>query len=146
MNTDLTFIINEPRQTLKERFEVLIKDSRLFDCLVGYFYTSGFYAIYKALEKTEKIRILIGIGTTKETYNLLKAANRQEEPFLPLSHSEIKEKSAETIEREIEDSEDDQRVEEGVYKFIEWTKSKKLEIKAYPSQNIHAKLYTNFQR
>jgi len=25
-----------------------------FDCLVGYFYTSGFHALYKALEKTER--------------------------------------------------------------------------------------------
>ncbi|GAH99370.1 unnamed protein product, partial [marine sediment metagenome] len=58
MNSDLTFITNEPGHTLKERFEVLIKDSRLFDCLVGYFYTSGFYSIYKSLKKTKKIRIL----------------------------------------------------------------------------------------
>jgi len=62
MNNDLTFITNESGQTLKERFEVLIKDSKFFDCHAGYFYTSGFYLIYKALEKTEKIRALIGIG------------------------------------------------------------------------------------
>jgi len=28
-----------------------------------------------------------------------------------------------------------------VVKFIEWIRSKKLEIRAYPSQNIHAKFY-----
>jgi hypothetical protein len=58
MNTDLSFITNEENQTLKERFEVLIKDTSFFDCLVGYFYTSGFHAIYQSLEHTEKIRIL----------------------------------------------------------------------------------------
>ena len=42
MNTDLTFITNEERQSLKKRFEVLIKDTSFFDCLVGYFYSSGF--------------------------------------------------------------------------------------------------------
>lgn len=61
MNSDLTFITNEKGQNLKERFEVLIKDTKFFDCLVGYFYASGFHAIYKSLEKTEKVRVLIGI-------------------------------------------------------------------------------------
>jgi len=53
MNTDLSFITNEENQTLKERFEVLIKDTSFFDCLVGYFYSSGFYAIYHSLGNTE---------------------------------------------------------------------------------------------
>jgi len=42
MNSDLTFITNEKERTLLERFKVLIKDTHLFDVLVGYFYTSGF--------------------------------------------------------------------------------------------------------
>ena len=68
MNTDLTFVTNEKNQTLKDRFNVLIKDAQFFDVLVGYFYTSGFSAIYKSFENTEKIRILIGISTDRRTY------------------------------------------------------------------------------
>ncbi|MGC8899819.1 MAG: hypothetical protein ACP5OF_00005, partial [bacterium] len=60
---DLTFITNEPGKTLRNRFEQLTKKCKFFDCLVAYFYVSGFYAIYKALEHADKIRILIGIGT-----------------------------------------------------------------------------------
>jgi len=71
MSSDLTFITNEEGQTLKERFEVLIKDSKFFDCLVGYFYSSGFHALYKSLEKTEKIRILIGISTSRSILELI---------------------------------------------------------------------------
>jgi len=130
MNTDLTFITNENNQNLKERFEVLIKDTKFFDCLAGFFYTSGFYVIYKSLEKTEKIRILIGISTSRQTFDLLQ-----------FSHAETKQEFQGLVEKELEDSEDNQKVEEGVVKFIEWIKNKKLEIKAYPSQNIHAKLY-----
>jgi len=81
MDSDLTFITNEPFRTLKDRFQVLIKDSRLFDCLVGYFYTSEFYSIYKSLVKTEKIRILIGISTSKETYDLLKSGLNERQPL-----------------------------------------------------------------
>ena len=62
-STDTTFITNEGEKNLRERFRVLIKDTRFFDVLVGYFYTSGFYVLYKSLENTEKVRILIGIST-----------------------------------------------------------------------------------
>ncbi|MCK4297208.1 MAG: helicase [Candidatus Marinimicrobia bacterium] len=140
-NTDLTFITNEEQQNLKARFQVLIKDTKLFDCLVGYFYTSGFHAVYKSLENTEKIRILIGISTSKLTYDLLAKANQNFQQSIQFSHAETKQEYSGLLEKEMEDSEDKQEVEEGVVKFIEWIRGKKLEIRAYPSQNIHAKLY-----
>ncbi len=140
-NTDLTFITNEEQKNLKSRFQALIKDTKLFDCLVGYFYTSGFHAIYKSLENTEKIRILIGISTSRQTYELLTEASNGQQQALQFSHAETKQAYEGLVEQEMENSEDKREVEEGVVKFIEWIKSNKLEIKAYPSQNIHAKLY-----
>jgi len=133
--TDLTFITNEPGRTLKDRFIVLIKDSKFFDCLVGYFYLSGFYNLYKALENTEKIRILIGMGISQEAYDLLK-----EQEHL-LSHFEIKKHIEAEIENELAECENKREIEEGIIKFLEWTKNKKIEIKAYPSRKFHAKLY-----
>jgi len=141
MNTDLSFITNEENQTLKERFEVLIKDTSFFDCLVGYFYSSGFYAIYQSLENTEKIRILIGISTSRQTFELLEKANKPKQQQIDFSHAEAKQEVENLVQKEIEDSDDNKKVEEGVNKFIKWVGSGKLEIKAYPSQNIHAKLY-----
>ena len=169
MNSDLTFITNEADQTLKDRFEVLIKDSRFFDCLVGYFYSSGFHAIYKSLEKTEKIRILIGISTSRQVFDLIdssantfsqlsniytpqsplnpdktfltSATSAEEQLQFRFSHSQVKEEFEAIIIDELERSEDKKETEEGVAKFIEWIKSGKLELRAYPSQNIHAKLY-----
>lgn len=76
MGSDLTFITNEAGRKLKDRFGELIKDTRFFDVLVGYFYASGFYALYKSLESTEKIRILIGISTNKQIYDLLIEGNK----------------------------------------------------------------------
>jgi len=142
MTTDLTFITNEANQTLKDRFNVLIKDSRFFDVLSGYFYTSGFYAIYKSLENTEKIRILVGISTDRKAFDLFTVA--KEEKQLELadpSHKEAKDIFVQQVANELGDSQDSQTVEQGVVKFIEWIKSGKLEIKVYPSQNIHAKVY-----
>lgn len=139
MNTDLTFITNEPNASLLNRFKVLIKDARFFDSLVGYFYTSGFYKLYPVLEKTEKIRILIGIGTGRGTIENIKAA--EEQLSLTFSHAEAKKEFSDLITSELEESEDSQGIEEGVHKFIDWIKSGKLEIRAYPTANIHAKLY-----
>ena len=68
MSQDLTFITNEGSQNLRERFKDLIKDTDFFDCLVGYFYVSGFHSIYKSLESTKKVRILIGISTNKQKH------------------------------------------------------------------------------
>lgn len=141
MTTDLSFITNEHNQSLKDRFEVLIKDTSFFDCLVGYFYTSGFHSLYKSLETTEKIRILIGISTNRQIYDLLDQAGKPEQQSIDFSHAETKEKVEELVEQELADSEDNRKIEEGVNTFIEWVRNGKLEVRAYPSQNIHAKLY-----
>ena len=140
MTTDLTFITNEEGKTLLDRFKILIKDTRLFDSLVGYFYPSGFHALYKSLEKTEKIRILIGISTNKQVVEMLEEAKATQQN-LKFSHAEAKEYVQDEIQDEMEKSADRAEVEEGIIKFIEWIISKKLEIRAYPSQDVHAKLY-----
>lgn len=136
--SDLTFITNEKDKSLLDRFKVLIKDTRLFDVLVGYFYTSGFHALYKSLEETGKIRILIGISTNKETIELIQESKQE---ALQFSHSETKQHYSSMITDEFSNSKDSRDVEAGVQKFIEWLQSGKLEIKAYPTQNIHSKLY-----
>lgn len=138
MNTDLTFITNEKERNLLERFKILIKDTEFFDVLVGYFYTSGFHALYKSLEKTKKIRILIGISTNKQTLDLIKQSRQ---PELQFSSAETKEHFSTLLIDEMNHAEDNKNVEEGVLRFLEWLQNGKLEIKAYPTENIHAKLY-----
>ncbi len=138
---DLKFITNKKGQPLKDRFIQLIKDSSFFDCLVAYFYVSGFHLIYKALQNSEKIRILIGIATNVETYRLIRNAEDDTPSSSIFSHAETKQKIETILEDEISDSEDGSEIEEGIQKFIEWIKEGKLEIKAYPSHKVHAKLY-----
>ena len=103
--TDTTFITNEGERSLRDRFSVLIKDTRFFDVLVGYFYTSGFYALYKSLENTEGIRILIGISTSKQTFGLMQAAKSPVQGALEFSHAETKEEFSNTVAKEMENSE-----------------------------------------
>ncbi|MDP2845843.1 MAG: phospholipase D-like domain-containing protein [Candidatus Methanoperedens sp.] len=141
MTSDLTFITNEEDKNLLNRFATLIKDTRFFDCLVGYFYTSGFYSLYKSLEKTENIRILIGISTNKETFDLIQTAKKENQQTLLLSHKETKNEFSNQIVNEMDTSKDSFEVEEGIKKFIDWLKSGKLKIRVFPAETIHAKLY-----
>jgi hypothetical protein len=140
MSTDRTFITNENGQSLHERFRVLLgNNTQHFDCLVGYFFISGFYKLYPALTKTEKIRILVGIKTDRATFNLIQEGKQQE--LVLESHAQAKAAAASAVRGELEKSEDTADVEAGVRKFVEWIASGKLEIKAYPSERVHAKLY-----
>ena len=139
MNTDLTFITNEGGQDLARRFSELIKDTRYFDILVGYFYASGFYLLYKELEKTEKIRVLVGIGTDVDIFSAVKIAEGKKQ--MKLSHYESKEEFKEKVVKEMDLSKDSPEVEEGIRKFIEWLEKGKIEIRVYPKEQIHAKLY-----
>lgn len=142
MDNDLTFITNEPGKKLIDRFNTLIKGTKFFDCLVGYFYTSGFYSMYKSLEKTEKIRILIGISTNKETYNLIQDSKKEDtQQELGFSSKEAKTLFSEKLVEEFNTSRDTRDVFEGTLKFVEWLRSGKLEIRVYPAEKIHAKVY-----
>ena len=141
MHSDLTFFTNEKDSTLLNRFKVTLENNtKFFDILVGYFRTSGFFHLYKSLEKVEKIRILVGINVDKKTHDLL-AKSKEEQLTIKFSHKEAKDVFSAEIAREMEESEDNVDIELGVQKFIEFIKSGKLEIRAYPSQNIHAKVY-----
>ncbi len=141
MSSDLTFLTNEPGNSLSDRFSILLKDTtRYFDCLVGYFYISGFYKIHAALDNVEKIRILVGLKTDRKTYDLLERAREQED--LPLnSHASVIEQVPKDILGEFEKSSDSAEIEAGVHRFVEWIRSGKLEIRAYPTENLHAKVY-----
>lgn len=142
VDNDLTFITNEKGHKLIDRFTTLTKGTKFFDCLVGYFYTSGFHAMYKSFENTEKIRILIGISTDRKTYETIQKANDTDaQQKLGFSSKEAKTNFSDKLVDEMNNSKDSQEVEEGILKFIEWLRSGKLEIRVYPAEKIHAKLY-----
>lgn len=154
--TDLTFFTNEEGHSLLSRFKSTLKDTQLFDVLVGYFRASGFYQLYDALEPVEKIRILVGLSIDRDSYDIMQY--HQELGMIDFeSHQRTKKRYQANLKEEIENSdENDNRLEIGIKKFIEFLQAdcqdpaidkafngngKKLEIRAYPSKNIHAKVY-----
>lgn len=155
-HTDLTFFTNGPNQTLLDRFKATLADTHLFDVLVGYFRASGFYQLYDSIEPVEKTRILVGLGIDDESNQAINAYRSQTALDFE-SHKNTKEQFQQTLIEEIEHSEEaDDKLELGLKKFIEFLKTecadsatdrnrggngRKLEIRAFPSRNIHAKVY-----
>lgn len=133
-----------------------LKDTQYFDVLVGYFRSSGFYQMYEAIEQVDKTRILVGLGVDEESYKTINEYQNQTVMDFD-SHANAKKEYQKNLIKEIEKSNEvDKRLEIGIRKFIEFLQTdcqnkdadikqrgngKKLEIKAYPSRNIHAKVY-----
>ena len=140
MQTDLTFFTNEPGSTLLDRFRKTLKDVKHFDILVGYFRTSGFHQLYQSFESVEKIRILVGLNVDRKAFEIIDTHRHQSDLDFE-SHKRTKEIFAESLTVEMDHSHDSYETELGVKKFIEFLQSGKMEIRAYPSKDIHAKVY-----
>jgi SNF2 family DNA or RNA helicase len=155
-DTDLTFFTNEPGQTLLDRFKSTLKDTQLFDVLVGYFRASGFYQLSDSFEPLDKIRILVGLGVDETSFRAVNEYSAQTIIDLE-SHGRAKKQFKKNLIDEIENNEiADERLEKGLRKFITFLKvecsnpkqdkvdggnGRKLQLRAYPSKNIHAKVY-----
>jgi superfamily II DNA/RNA helicase len=143
MTTDTRFFTNEAGLALIDRFKATLKDSKYFDILVGYFRLSGFYQLYDSFEKIDKIRILVGLSVDKETYNTI-LYNRENGIIDFESDKNTKLQYEQNVISEIEAvSGNNEQVQFGIEKFIELLDKKQLEIKAFPSRDIHAKVYIN---
>jgi hypothetical protein len=122
-NTDLTFFTNKQDQNLLDRFKSTLKYTQLFDVLVGYFRSSGFYQLYQSIEEIEKTRILIGLGVDEESYRAINEFRYQTVIDFE-SHSNAKKQFQKKLIGEIEDSQEiDQLLETGILKFIEFLKT-----------------------
>ena len=131
------FITNKDGNTLSGRLNELVSKTENLDILVGYFYISGFYQLYKNLEEVDKIRILIGLNTEAQVVDAVQG--NLEIPFE--SAKKVKDSISKKYIDEVAAADDDVNVEEGMLKFVEWLQSGKLQIKIYDKAPLHAKLY-----
>lgn len=133
-HSDTRFITNEAGQTLADRFAQLVgNDAEHFDCLVGYFYSSGFHLVQRPLEQVIRIRILVGIQA-----KLHRGTNSK--PDIESTSRQIETVCAE-VRREYAKVTEVPMVEDSARVFIDWLRSGKIEIRIYPEPELHAKLY-----
>lgn len=132
------FFTNKGENTLLNKLEGLFQHKKpyYFDSLVGFFRASGYFRIRKFLDQVSKIRILVGINVD----NLVLEATSKGMLF-NLNDDVTKEDFLSNIKNDIQEADYRKETEEGMLKFIDDLVSKKIEIKAHPSKNIHAKIY-----
>ena len=106
--------------------------------LVGYFRTSGFKKLYEALEHVETVRILVGLSVDRRAFELIETS-RQGLDFD--SHRRTRASFESALSAEMEGSEDTLEVELSARKFVEFLRAGRLELRAHPSKDIHAKVY-----
>ena len=134
LHPDSKFVVNGAGQTLADRFAQLIGDDACqFDCMVGYFYSSGFHLVRSPLEQVDRIRILVGIQA-----KLSRGANHE----LKLSSTARQiESVCAKIRSEYASVREEPLVEDSSRTFVDWLRSGKIEIRMYPGSRLHAKLY-----
>ena len=133
------FFTNEGNNTLLNKFKAIFgnhDDIECFDALVGYFYSSGYFAIRPFLDKVPKIRILVGINTD----NIIAKYN-QEGLLLKGNDVEAVKQALSDIREDIATCEYSAEIENGIKLFVEDVATGKIEIRAHSSKKLHAKIY-----
>lgn len=132
------FFTNQDENTLINKIEGIFKyrDIHFFDALVGYFRASGYFRIRNFIEKSENIRILVGINIDALVYKA-----HSEGLLFAIDENQAQEDFFNDIRKNIQSAAYDAEVESGMIQLISDISSKKLEIRIHPKQNIHAKLY-----
>ncbi len=132
------FFTNKGDNTLLNKFKGIFENTEVnaFDALVGYFRSSGYFRIRGYLKDVEKIRILAGIDVD----HLISEAARKGLEFN--FNTEItREEYISDLRHDIEQCDYSKEVEDGIIQFIDDITTGKIEIKAHPNKNIHAKIY-----
>ena len=108
-NLDLTFFTNDENGSLLERFRRVLKSTRYFDVLVGYFRASGFYNLYRSLEDVEKIRVIVGLKLDEHTWDIYRHA-REGAPLEFRSSHKIREQYRTELRDDVQGTSLDTRV------------------------------------
>lgn len=112
------------------------KSIHFFDALVGFFKASGYFQIRPFIEKAVEIRVLVGINIDKMTYE----ANNMGLQFAE-DEEQCIDAYLERLKKDIQSAKYDKKVEDGMLQFIRDMIEKKVQIRVYPKQNLHAKIY-----
>ena len=144
-------IIDNRSEQLLDHINQILPIAEEAKIAVGYFFLSGFEAVADQLDGLQKIRILIGNTTSRETieqisegYKRLELAKMAEEKEQFQNKSEQRHRlvsTAQTFQKTIELMDQTDAGETLVQKFIRFIKEKRLEVKVYTKGRLHAKAY-----
>ncbi|MBX3295013.1 MAG: DEAD/DEAH box helicase family protein [Acidobacteria bacterium] len=133
------FFTNSSDRSLFDKFTGIVesmKDLYAFHAVVGYFRSSGYFALQPYLKNLNEIKILVGINVDQ----MFAEAQRKGLLFFG---DEQKTKSAflDWFIEDVRKAKYTKEVEDGILQFIEDVISGRIEVRAHNSKALHAKFY-----
>ena len=151
--SDDEIVIDNETVILQDKIQEYLVDTKQASIAVGYFFISGFAEIMDYLKKMEDstdpehmIRLLISPTTNRRTAEAMLAGNEayeeaQKESKIPNPPEESKEKTRDEVKRNLEYMPQSEKESLAVKKLIDLIRKKKLQIKVYTKEQLHAKAY-----
>ena len=130
---------NRGGNTLMKEFEgVLFHNPQIrnLDAVVGFLRASGYFSLRPFLNSINNVRVLIGIDVDK----YIAEAARQGKLFFG-AEDDVKQDYLRQIRKDIESSNYQKEIEDGMFQMVQDLLDGKLELRAHPSKKIHAKIY-----
>ena len=133
------FFTNKENNTLFDKFKGILAEEnnyKHFDILVGYLRSSGYFKLREFIPDNLAVRILVGINVDK-----LIAQKYAQGLEFRIDDDEVRNQYKSTFREEIQTSDYSSDTDKSIHQFIEDIKSQRVQMKAHPSKNIHAKLF-----
>jgi superfamily II DNA or RNA helicase len=133
------FFTNNSERSMFDKFKGIIehmKNLYAFHAVVGYFRSSGYFALQPYLKDLKEIKILVGINVDQMF------AESQRKGLLYFGDEEkAKDEFLKWFIQDIKEAKYSEEVEKGILQFVNDLIDGKIEVKAHNSKAIHAKFY-----
>ena len=133
------FFTNTEENTVFQKFKGILgnmKDVYAFHAVVGYFRSSGYFALQPYLKNIKDIKILVGINVDQMF------ADSQKKGLLYFGDEQkTKDEFLKWFIQDLKEAKYSKVVEEGILQFIQEIIDGRIEVRAHNSKAIHAKFY-----
>jgi superfamily II DNA/RNA helicase len=133
------FFTNSNERNLFDKFKGILqnmKDLYAFHAVVGYFRSSGYFALQKHLQDIKSIKILVGINVDQ-----MFAESQRKGMIFFGDQERTKEEFLKWFIQDIKEAKYSAEVEDGILQFVNDLMEGRIEVRAHNSQAIHAKFY-----
>jgi superfamily II DNA/RNA helicase len=151
--SDSDIVIDNEKILLQDKLQEYLVDTKQASIAVGYFFISGFAEIMDSLKKMEDskdpehvMRLLISPTTNRRTAEAMLAGNEAYEEVktkskIPESEEKSIEKTRSEVKKTLEYMSQSEKESLAVKKLIDLIHKKKLQIRVYTKEQLHAKAY-----
>ncbi|MEP2771976.1 MAG: helicase-related protein [Fulvivirga sp.] len=133
------FFTNNEEKTLFKKFSGILenmKDVYAFHAVVGYFRSSGYFALQEYLKEIKDIKILVGINVDQMF------ADAQRKGLLYFGdEGKTKEEFLKWFIQDLQEAKYSEQVEKGILDFVQDLVDGRIQVRAHNSKTLHAKFY-----